>query len=161
MDGLHNLHGGQATLRNLFGANAPDLRHVAACYGIANRALAGKLVALLAVLTTTLPIALAGNHGAARALAAQVADGKAKINHREAVLYAFGMMLQAAGVKGDGSIRLREPAGGLLDSLRRHARLLGYRPRIVRLHRLRNGLKTHGPLRNEGPILQTIPKDNM
>src|SRR5262249_14424973 len=125
MDGLHNLHGGQPTLRNLFGANAPDLRHVAACYGVANRALAGELVALLAVLTTTRPVAMAGNHGAARTLAAQVADGKAKINHREAVLYAFGMMLQAAGVQGDGPIRLREPAGSFLDSLGRHPRLLG------------------------------------
>src|SRR5262249_39234897 len=136
MDGLHNLHGGQATLRNLFGANAPDLRHVAARFGVADRALAGELVALLAVLTTTLPVALAGNHGAARTLAAQVAEGKAKINHREAVLYAFGMMLQAAGVQGDGPISLREPAGGFLDSLRCHARPLGYRPRIVGLHRL-------------------------
>jgi hypothetical protein len=44
--------------------------------GIADRALARQLVALLAVLAPTLAVALAGDHHAAGALAAELAGGQ-------------------------------------------------------------------------------------
>ena len=106
VDGLHDLHRGEPGLRDLLRRDAPDARHVLARRGIGDRALAGELVALLAVLAAALAVALAGDHDAARALAADVAGGQAQVDHGEAVLDALRLVLDAAGVQRHRAVGL-------------------------------------------------------
>ena len=68
----------------------------------------GKLVALLPVLAAALAVALPGDHGAARAFAPDVAGGEAQVDQRQAVLDAFGLVLEAARMQHDRAIGIRE-----------------------------------------------------
>ena len=66
--------------------------------GSVSDALAGQLVALLSVLAPALAVALAGDHGGTRAFAADIAGSQRDVDHRQAVLHAFRLVLQPAGV---------------------------------------------------------------
>ncbi len=90
--------------------------------GIGDRPHAGQLIALLTVLAATLPIALAGDHHAARTLASEVAGREIQVEHRQAVLDAFGMMLDAARMDAHRAIGLADPMRGLLDIAPRERR---------------------------------------
>ena len=122
MDRVHDFLGAVAGLGKFFGLDAPDARNILARGGISERTLAGKLVALLPMLTPALAVALAGNHRGTRALAPNISGSKSNVEYRQAVLHAFGLMLQSASVHHDGPLRFADPARGLLDGLRRHAR---------------------------------------
>src|SRR6476646_9475225 len=69
MNRLHNLLGAVAGLRQIVRRDAPDVRNMLARGWVGKHALAGKLVAFLPMLASTLPIALSRDHGAARAFA--------------------------------------------------------------------------------------------
>ena len=104
MDRVHDFLGAVAWLRKLFGLYAPDAGYVLARRRISERTLTGKLVALLSMLTSTLAVALAGDHGGTRALAPDIAGSESNVEHRQAVLHAFGLVLQSAGVHHDGPL---------------------------------------------------------
>ena len=83
--------------------------------GIVNLPLARQLVALLSVLASSLAIALAGDHRAARAFATDVAGGETQIDDGRTVLDAFRLMLDAARVQRDGALGFPEPVCRLFD----------------------------------------------
>src|SRR5262245_30367621 len=101
---------------------------------IVDRSLARKLIALLAVLTAALTVALARDHRAAGSLAAEVAGRQTKVDDCRAVLDALGVMLEPARVQGNGTLGLREHVSGALDSLGGHAGMFGDANRVVRFH---------------------------
>ena len=78
----------------------------------------GKLIALLAVLAAALAVALAGDHHAAGALAAEVAGGEEQVDHREAVLDALRVVLDAARVEPHRAVGAADPVRGFLDVVR-------------------------------------------
>src|SRR4029077_18653016 len=117
------LYRGIARLGNLVGSNSPDLCRVCAGFRVADGSLTGKLVAFLAVFAATLPISLPGDHRAARAFPTDISGRKAQVNQRRTVFDAFGLMLDTARVKDDGTFGLRKEAGRALDGLGRHSRL--------------------------------------
>src|SRR6202030_4590532 len=110
MNRFHDLHGGIAGLRDFFRGDTPDLRRVCTGFRIADGSLTGKLVAFLAVFAATLPISLAGDHRAARAFPANISGCEAQVNQRRTVFDAFGLVLDTAGVKNDGTFGPRKEA---------------------------------------------------
>ena len=96
VDRVHDLHARcSPACGSLVGRDAPDLGDVLARRRIGDGPLAGQLIALLAVLAAALAVALAGDHDAAGAFAADVAGGEAEVDHRQAVLDALGVVLDA------------------------------------------------------------------
>ena len=92
------------------------------CSGSVIDAHAGQLIALLPVLAAALAVALAGDHHAAGALAAEVAGREEEVEHREAVLDALRVVLDAARVDAHGAIGLADPVRRLFDLRRRERR---------------------------------------
>ena len=80
-------------LRKFFGLDTPDAGNVLASDGIDQGTLAGKLVALLPMLTPALPVSLAGNHRRTCALAPDVPGGKSDVQHSQAILHTLRLML--------------------------------------------------------------------
>ena len=106
----------------LLGLDAPDAeRRACGRSGSVIERMPGQLVGFLPVLASALPVALPGDHHAARALAAEVAGREIQVEHREAVLDALGMMLDAARVEAHRAIGLADPVRRLLDIARRDA----------------------------------------
>ena len=85
------------------------------CSGSVIERMPGQLIAFLPVLAAALPVALAGDHHAAGAFAAEVAGREEQVEHREAVLDAFRVMLDAARVDAHRAIGLADPVRRLLD----------------------------------------------
>ena len=148
-------------LRDLVGRDAPDRGDVLASLGVGDRALARELVALLAVLAAALAVALAGDHHAARALAADVAGGERQVDDGEDVLDALRLVLDAARVQRHRAVRLAEPARGLLDRLGRHAGHLRRPPRIVGLDRRGDGVEAGRVRVDERAVLEAVAQDDV
>ncbi len=125
VDCVHDFLGAVAWLGKFFRLDAPDAGYVFTGRRIGERTLTWKLVAFLPMLASTLAVSLAGNHRWPGTFAADVAGGKSDIDHRQTVLYAFGLMLQSAGVHHDGALRFADPARGLLDRFGWHAGHIG------------------------------------
>src|SRR5262249_48927912 len=115
VDGFHDLDRRKSFLRHFFHGYAPDVRNVAARLRIVDGTLPGQLIAFLPVLASALAVTLAGNHGAACPFASDVAGGQAQVDHGGAVLSSFGLVFDAAGVEGDGTLGLSKPMRRLLD----------------------------------------------
>ena len=96
-------------------------RDVRAVLGVRDVAVAGELVALVAVLASALAVALAGDRRHAAAGLAELAGGEAEVDRGKDVVDAFGLLLDAAGVQQHPGRRGAPPLGGLLDARRRHA----------------------------------------
>src|SRR5262249_15502510 len=139
----------------------PHLRRVGSSLRIADRTLSGKLVALLSVFASPLPVALARDHRAPRALAADIARRKAQVDECQAILDALRLMLDSACVQSNGAIGLGKKMSGSLDGLRRHTGLLGNGSRVPSLHRFRDLLETARARRDEVPFLKTVPQDHV
>src|SRR5579864_4997102 len=92
VDGFHDLFGAVARLGKFFRPNAPDAGNVFASGWVRERSLAGKLVALLSMLASTLAVSLAGNHRRTRTLAPNISRSKSNVEHSQAVFHAFGLM---------------------------------------------------------------------
>src|SRR5881392_1251787 len=107
-------------LRPLGGISSGRMPHTrATCSRAAGSSmLARKLIALLSRLAPALPVTLPRDHGAARALAADVASRQAKIDDRLAALDPVRVVLDAAGVQRDGALGLAEPVRSPLDGVR-------------------------------------------
>jgi hypothetical protein len=90
---------------------------VAAVLGVGDVAVAGELVALVAVLAAALPVALTGDGGHPAAGLAELAGGEAEVDGGEHVVDAFGLLLDAAGVQHHAGRRGAPHLGGLLDAL--------------------------------------------
>ena len=98
VDSVHDFLRAVARLGKFFGLDAPDAGNVLASGGIRERTLPWKLVALLPMLASALAVSLAGNHRGTSALAPDISGGKSNVEHRQAILYAFGLMLQSPSV---------------------------------------------------------------
>ena len=96
--------------------------------GVGDVAVAGELVALVAVLAAALAVALAGDRRHAAARLAELAGRQTEVDRGEHVVDALGVLLDAAGVQQHPGRRRAPPLGGLLDARRGHAGDLG-RPR--------------------------------
>src|SRR6266404_326814 len=134
MNRFHDLYSGITCLGNLVGSNSPNLGRVRASFRVADRSLAGKLVAFLAVFAATLPISLPSDHRAARAFPTNVSGRKAQVNQRQTVFDAFGLVLDTARVKDDGTFGLRKEARRALDGLGWHSGLFAKAERAIVLH---------------------------
>src|SRR5580693_2148520 len=130
MNRFHDLYGGIAGLRNVFRRDAPDLCRVCAGFRVADGSLTGKLVAFLAVFAATLPISLPGDHRAARAFPANISGRKAQVNQRRTVFDAFGLVLDTARVKNDGTFGLGKEVRRALDGLGWHSGLFRHSTRV-------------------------------
>src|ERR1700730_5450065 len=108
MNRFHDFYSGISGLRNVIRGDAPDLCRVCTGLRVADGSLTGKLVAFLAVFAATLPISLPGDHRAARAFTANISGCKAQVNQRRTVFDAFGLVLDTARVKNDGTFSLRK-----------------------------------------------------
>ena len=146
VDRLHDLDAPMSPARGISSGAMPQTR--ATCSRAAGSVIErwpGQLIALLPVLAAALAVALAGDHHAARALAADVAGGQAEVDHRQAVLDALRLMLDAARVQRHRAVGLAEPARRLLDRLGRHAGDLARRARGSHaLHRRRDRVEAGG-----------------
>src|ERR1035438_5343622 len=142
MNGLHDLFGGVARLRKFVGPYAPNAGNILAGGGIGEGALAGELIALLSVLASTLAVTLASDHRGASAVAADVSGSKSNVQYSQAILDAFGLMLQPPSVHHDDSLRFANPARSLLDGLGWHTRHLSYPGEIPLPGGLGDGIKT-------------------
>ena len=116
VDRLHDLHAPRDPARAVSSGSMPQTRATCSrCSGSVIERMPGQLIALLAVLAAALAVALAGDHHAAGALAAEVAGREAQVDHREAVLDALRLVLDAARVHAHRAIGLADPVRGLLD----------------------------------------------
>ena len=129
--------------------------------GIVDGTLARKLIALLSRLAPALPVTLPRDHGAARALAANVAGRQAKIDDRLAALDPVRVVLDAAGVLRDGALGLAEPVRSPLYGVRRHARAPGDCARVIRFHRFGHGLESGGVKGNELTVFEPVAQDHV
>ena len=118
---LHDFDCGVSGLRNLVRLDAPDFGHMFSRFRIRYGALAGQLIALLSVFASALAIALAGDHGAARAFPADVAGRQAYVDQRKNVFHTLRLMLDAARMKRESALAGGEPVRGLFDGFRRDA----------------------------------------
>src|SRR5688572_3418330 len=112
-------------------------------------ALAGELIAFLAVFPAALAISLSRDHVRARPFAADVAGGEAKVDQAEAVLHAMRMMLQPPSVEGHGSPGFSEPVCRFLYSLGWDSGDFTNAVRVPCLYRPGHLIKSGGVLRNK------------
>ena len=116
---------------------------------VRNVARAGQLIALLSLLARALPVALAGDHGVAAAFTANAPAGDDQVDGGNAVVHAFGVVLDAARMQQEAGRRRSPHLGGSHDHLRRNAGDLGGVLGRVLLHRLGHLLEVGGVLRDE------------
>src|ERR1041384_578857 len=102
MDGVHDL------LRRIAGAgyclrcDPPHLRYMRPSRRIVDLASSGKLIAFLAMLATTLTVALAGNHRATAAFSPDLSRSQRQVDERQHVLNALRLMLETPRIHGYG-----------------------------------------------------------
>jgi hypothetical protein len=72
---------------------------VGAVLGVGDVAVAGELVALVAVLASALAVALSGDRGDTTAGFAELAGGEPEVDRGEHVVDALGLLLDATGVQ--------------------------------------------------------------
>ena len=107
---LQQLDGGHAGTGDDVGLDAPDARHVGARVGVDDLAVAGELVALLAVLAPALPVALAGEGAVAAARAAGQAEQQGEVDRGRRGVGAVDVLLDPAPGEDVGALARREPA---------------------------------------------------
>ena len=161
MNRFHDLHRRIAGLWNFVRRDAPDPCRVGAGLGIVDGALTGKLIALLAVLAPPLSVTLTRDHGATRPFTADISGSQAEIDQRQTVFDTFGLVLDAASMKNDGSLRFGKKVGGALDGFRRNAGLARNCSRIPGVHRLRDLFKASGIPSNETLVFEPVPQHNV
>jgi hypothetical protein len=101
------------------------------------------------VFAATLPISLPGNHRAARAFPTYVSGCKAQVNQRRTVFDAFGLVLDTARVKNDGTFGLCKEARRSLNGLRRHSGFFRNSARVPGASRFGNLFEADRMSRNE------------
>ena len=89
-----------------------------AVLGVGDVAVAGELVALVALLATALAVALPGDGGDATAGLAELAGGEAEVDGGEHVVDALGVLFDATGVQQHAGCGGPPPFGGLFDARR-------------------------------------------
>ena len=112
-------------------------------FGIADGTLPGKLVTLLAVFAPALPVALPGDHRAARAFAAEIARRETQVDQRQAVFNAFRLVLNAPRMQHNGAIGLGKQSCCAFDGLGRYSCLFS--------------AQCAGPTHEPIPLLVRIP----
>src|ERR1041384_3898507 len=147
MDCFHNFDGRITRSWNFVRSDAPYLRGMSARFRIADRTLAWKLVTFLTVFAATLPISLAGNHGAARAFATEVSRRQAQVNQPQAVFHTFRLMFDPPSVQ--------------IDGFGRNSAFLPRRARIPRANRLCYLLESCGEFRNEIAPFKSIAQNDV
>jgi hypothetical protein len=85
-------------------------------FRVGDVAVAGELVAFVAVLPPALPIALAGDRGDPAAGFAELAGGQPEVDRGQHVVDAFGVLLDAPGVQQHPGGHRAPPLGRLLDA---------------------------------------------
>ena len=90
--------------------------------GIGDVAVAGQLVALVAVLPAALSVALAGDRRDAASRLAELAGGETEVDRREHVVDALRVVLDAPSVEQHAGRGRAPPLGRLLDPRRGDAR---------------------------------------
>ena len=90
--------------------------------GVGDVAVAGQLVALVAVLAAALAVALPGDRRHAATGLAELAGGEPEVDRGEHVVDALGVLLDAAGVQHHPGRRRAPQLGGLLDACGRARR---------------------------------------
>ena len=141
MDCLHDLVGGEPFSRHVLFIDAPDLADVMPVLGVFDVAVAGKLVALMAVLAPALAVALTGDGGVAAIRLADAAGGEHQIDAGEHVLDSLALVLDAARVHQETGLRLAPPFRGKQDFFLRNAGDPLGPLQVVVLHRRRRFFK--------------------
>ena len=99
----------------------PHLRDRGPVLGVGDVAVAGQLIALVAVLAAALAVALPGDRRDPAARFAELAGGQPEVDRREHVVDTLGVLLDAAGVQHHPRRRRAPQFRGLLDPRRRDA----------------------------------------
>ena len=161
MDRFHDLDSGIAGLRNFVRSNAPDFRRMSARFGIADRTLAGKLVALLAVLASALAVALPGDHGAAGTFPSDVAGREAQVNQRQTVFNAFRLVLDSARMQHNGAVSFGKEVSGAFNGFGRYSALLSGSTRVPGANRFRYLFESRRVRRNKIAPLQAVAQNDV
>jgi hypothetical protein len=101
------------------------------------------------VFAATLPISLPRNHRASRAFPTNISSRKAQVNKRRTVFDAFGLVLDTARVKDDGTFSPSEEARRSLNGLRRHSGFFRNSARVPGASRFGNLFEADRMSRNE------------
>ena len=129
--------------------------------GIRDRARAGELIRLLAVLASALTVPLPCDHHAARSLAPEVAGREVKVEHGQAVFDPLRVVLDAAGMKAHGTVGPADPVRGFLDLCGGHAGDLCGALRRPAVHRGAHVVKPRGMGVDVGRLGQAVPHDDV
>ena len=101
--------------------NIPDGSHVAARHRIVDLPVTGKLVRLLAVLASPLPVSLAGDGPVAAERGAHLSERQRDVDIGERVVDALGLLLGTPAGQDDDPFRGAQRAGGFDELSLRHA----------------------------------------
>ena len=121
VDRLEHLHRRLALVGELLVGDPPHAADVRAVLGVLDVAVAGQLVALVAVLAPALPVALPGDGAVAASGPADAARGQHQVDQAQHVLHALGVLFHAAGVQQEARPRRPPHARHLADQPRLHA----------------------------------------
>src|SRR6185369_15485258 len=144
IDLAKDLIGVDAGFGNLIRVYAPDFRDISAMLWIAHVARAGKLIALLAVLASTLPVALSGDGRVAAALASNASRSQHDVDRPKHILHSVTVMFDTTCVKQEARFGLSPPLGGLPDCALRNSRYLGRSPGRPLFHVFGDAFESHG-----------------
>ena len=121
MDRLDQFLRREAFARDVGFIAIPNLGHLGTVLGVGDVAVAGQLVALVAVLASALAVALTGDRRNTAARFAELAGGEPEVDRREHVVDTFGVLLDAPGVQHHPGRRGAPQLCSLLDAGCRHA----------------------------------------
>src|SRR6516164_1140723 len=99
MNRFNQRNGRKSFARNRFFRHTPYSGNIFAVLGIRNVAVAGQLIAFLALLPTALPVALPGDHRVTATFASDAPAGDHQVDGGDAVLHSFAVVLDATSVQ--------------------------------------------------------------
>src|SRR5579884_2039190 len=156
---LDDLFGGVALARQLRLGDAPNLGDILAMLRVLDVAVAGKLIALVAVLAPALTVALAGNRSIAAAGPPDASSRQHQVNAGEDIFHALRMVFDAARMEQEAGLCRPPHLGGLYNERGVHARELPRDLRRVLRHRLLDRLKAGRVVVNE-LLVYPAPRDD-
>ena len=116
VDRLDDLLGRDALARDLLVVATPHRCDVGAVFRVRDVAVAGQLVAFVAVLTAALAVALPGDRRYPASRLAELPGRQTKVDGREHVVDTLGVLLDTVGVEQHPGGRRAPPLGGLFDA---------------------------------------------
>src|SRR5690606_4261794 len=136
----------------LVGAHAPNVCDIGAMLRIVEIPSARQLIALLAVLTSALPIGLTRNGRIAAVRSPDATRGKYEVDRAQDVHHAMRVVLEPTRMHQEAALGRAPQLGGPADRLLRDTGDLGGPLGHPLAHLLRNGIETDRVLLDEGVI---------